>query len=175
MKKSLLSAIVLSLSMALIVPNVNAQSNTIKPSFKNVSIPNSEADAFKIVAPSSKGESRAFKNFSKNYKRASNVSWHYSGEVLVANFSEGNTKKRVMYLNNGQWLRTLIHYDESQLSDYVKSMVARKYPKFTITGVTEVHETGMIAFFINLDNGKEIKQVISYEDEVWTHKQFRKG
>lgn len=174
MKKLLFSAVV-SLSIALIAPPVNGQSSRSTPGFSKVSISNDESAETKISAPTSKGESRAFKNFSRNYKKAMNVSWHTSGNVLIANFSEGNATKRVMYLSNGQWLRTLVHYDESQLSDYVKSMVNRKYPNFSITNVTEVHENGMIAFFINIENGKEIKQVISYEDEVWTHTQFRKG
>ena len=174
MKKLLLSAVLLFVSMAMIIPKVNAQSNDPKASFKNVSVPNSEIAEGRILAPSSKAEVRAFKNFSKNYKNAGNVSWYYSGAILVANFSENNIRRRVMYLDNGHWLRTLVSYDESQLSDYVKSMVKRSYPKFTITGITEVHERDMIAYFVNLENENEIRQVISYEDQVWTHKQFRK-
>lgn len=173
MKKLLLSTVVLFVSIAMVIPKANAQSNEPKPSFKNVSVSNSESGEA-ILAPSSKAEIRAFKNFSKNYKNPGNVSWYYSGKVLVANFSENSIKKRVMYLDNGHWLRTLVSYDESQLSDYVKSMVKRNYPKFTITGITEVHERDVIAYFVNIENENEIKQVISYEDQVWTHMQFRK-
>ena len=174
MKKLLLSAVLLFVSIAMIVPKVNAQSNEPKASFKNVSVSNSETGDAKILAPSSKAEIRAFKNFNKNYKNAGNVSWYYSGKILVASFSENKIQKRVMYFDNGHWLRTLVSYDESQLPDYVKSMVKRNYPKFAITGITEVHERDMIAYFVNLENENEIKQVISYEDQVWTHKQFRK-
>ena len=175
MKKLLLSVVFLFVSIALITPKVNAQTNEPKASFNNVSVSNSEGGESKVLAPTSKAEIRAFKNFSKNYKNTGKVSWHYSGKILVASFSEENVKTRVMYSGNGRWLRTLISYDESQLSDYVKSMVERNYPKFKITGITEVHERDMIAFFVNIENEKEIKQVISYEDQVWTHLQFKKG
>lgn len=173
--KKLLFAALLFVSVAILSSTVNAQSDRSRPSLKNLSVSNVEASESKITAPKSKAETRAFKNFSKNYKHASNVSWFYSGEVMVANFSENNIKKRAMYLDNGRWLRTLVSYDESELSDYVKSMVKENYPKFRITSVTEVHELDMVAYFINIENDKQIKQVISYEDRVWTHKQFRKS
>jgi hypothetical protein len=173
MKKLLLFAFFLSASLVMTYTNVNAQPNQLKGSFSSISVPHSEVGELKTTL-STKGESRALKNFSQNYKKAGNVSWHYSGKILVATFSEGNTKKRVMYLNSGQWLRTLIQYDESELSDYVKSMVKRNYSKFDITGITEVHEKDIIAYFINIEDVKEIKQVIAYEDQVWTHMQFRK-
>jgi hypothetical protein len=175
MKKLLLSVAFLFVSIALISPNVNAQAREPKRFLNNLPVSGSDDSESKVLAPTSKAEIRAYKNFSKNYKNISKVSWYYSGKILVASFSEQNAQKRVMYSGNGHWLRTLITYDESQLSDYVKSMVEREYPKFKITNITEVHERDMIAFFVNLENEKEIKQVISYEDKVWTHRQFKKA
>ena len=174
MKKLSLSAVLLFVSIVMIIPKINAQTGESKPSFNNVSVPNSERDESTIMAPTTKAEIRAFKNFSKNYKQAGNVTWYYSGKLLVANFSENNSRKHVMYLSNGQWFRTLISYDESQLPEDVMAMVKRSYPKFRITTITEVQENDMIAYFVNLENEREIRQVISYEDQVWTYKRFRK-
>src|SRR5688500_16454193 len=120
MKKLLLSAVLLFVGIAVIAAAVNAQTNAPTQPFKYSSAPDSKVGESKILTPISKGESRALKNFNKNYKHSANVDWYQSGKLFVAAFSEDNTKKKVMYLGSGQWLRTLIYYDESQLSDYVK-------------------------------------------------------
>jgi hypothetical protein len=175
MKKLMLSAFHVFVASTILISSSKGQTNESKPAFKNVAVATAEGDRTKILMPTSKAETRAFRNFNRNYKPDANVSWYYSGEVLVASFTEGNKKKQVMYLKKGQWLHTLVYYGETQLSSYIKAMVNRNYPKFNITGVIEVHEKDLIFFFINIENEKEIKQIISFEDQMWTHLEYKKG
>jgi len=174
MKKLLLSPVLFLLSAVLIAGNLKAQKN-----LASASAPNSEANGANPSTEISKSNLkdinvRSINDFNRNYKNAANVQWHKSGEVTTASFKDNDRITRVMYLPDGRWLHTMISYDESQLPDDVKNMVERKFRKFTIHSVTEIHERDMVFYHINIENDKYYKQLIAYQDEVWVQNQYKK-
>jgi len=118
---------------------------------------------------------RAIRDFSKQYKHATNVQWSNHGKVITASFKENDIQNTVVYLKNGRWLHTLIRYDATHLNDEVKSLVTNTYKNFEITGVTEVHEANLVAYFINIESPKEIKVVIAHDGDVGVYKAFKKS
>ena len=117
---------------------------------------------------------KAVKSFNRNYPTSASVKWFDSGDMLEAYFVENGKQNRVYYRPKGTWFRTLTSYDESLLSNDIKSLVTETFSNYKITNVTEVHEGIMNCHFINLEGLKDFKQVVVYEGEIWVHKQYRK-
>ena len=168
------------LSALLITGNLNAQKNLLRAAVNLEIMSDTNAREENVAESAPRGlapeavNTRALKDFNRNYKNATNVHWYNAGKGTVAIFKENSKQTRVVYYPNGRWLHTLFTYGESELSDNLKSIIKNKYPKYSITAITEVHEGDKVFHFINLENDKDYKQLIAYLDEVWIHKQFKK-
>ena len=177
MKKLFLSYVPILVTALLLTGHVNAQKNMSKASGTNSQSMVSETS---LTGNPLEGGSpkdfniKAIKNFNRNYKDATNVSWYKSGKLTVAYFKEDDKQTRVIYFPNGRWLHTMISYDERKLSDDIRYMVKDNYNKYAITWITEVHENDKVFYFINVEKDKDFKQLIAYEDKIWVHTQFKK-
>ena len=118
---------------------------------------------------------KAIADFNKKYKKAADAKWYISGKLHVASFNDEGKHYTAVYHDNGKWLHTMINYNPAQLSDNIREIVEKKFSKYSITWVTEVHEGDMVSYFIKIQNEKRIKDLIVYDGQVAVHKTLIKA
>jgi len=180
MKKLFISVIQLFMSVLLISGTANAQRNmasvaTSQPLDPEVSSHENISGTVKGGADLKDINTKAIRNFDQKYKDAVNVRWFNSGKVIVAAFEANGQRTTAVYYKNGTWLHTMISYDESELSDHIKSIVKSNFRNYDITWITEVHESDKIMYFVNLENEKKFRQVVVCNDEIGIYKDLNKS
>lgn len=172
MKKLFYSAAVV-LTATFFVSTTSSAQRIPEASFKSTG-----SDAFSGIPSAGVAEpvinNKALKSFNRNFKTSADVKWSVSGELIQAFFNEAGKQTRVFYRSNGKWFRTISSYDQSLLDNYIKSIVKRNYLNYDISCVIEVHEGNMNCYFVNIEKGKDFKQVIVYDGEVFLHQEFEK-
>jgi hypothetical protein len=177
MKKLFVSVIQLIMSALLITGSVSAQKNMARASVATSQPIDTELNTTSAKAGADLKDihARAIRNFNEQYKGATNVRWHNGEKAILASFEENGHRTTVVYYKNGRWLHTLINYNESQLSEHVKSIVKSNFRNYDITWVTEVHEGDKIMYFVNLENERKFRQVVVCNDEIGIYKDFKKS
>lgn len=168
--KKLIVLSAIALGAILLKPVSSIAQRTAEPLFR---------DAPKIESPApaeaeNAVNSKALKSFNRHFRTSADVKWSTSGEMLQAYFNENGKQSRVFYNPKGKWVRTLITYDKTKLSKSVSSLVNRDYWKYDITCVIEAREAGLHCYFINVEHGKDFKQLLVYDGEVFVHQEFQK-
>lgn len=173
MKKSISSSVLLLATAFFVSTVAQAQRASSEPSFKNASVTSSSASesspAYEIAI-----NQKAMKSFNRNYPTSASVKWASSNVGSQATFSENSKLNRVFYRPNGRWLRTMTSYDQSLLDDDIKALVKDNFRKYEITNVTEIHETNLDCYFVNIESAKDFKVIIVYEGEAFVHKEYKK-
>lgn len=171
MKKLFSSSAILIAATMFASISVTAQKSVTEPLFN---------EPPKILAEANPGaekaavNSKALKNFARNYKTSADVKWTTSNDMIQAYYNEKGKQSRVFYNPKGKWMRTIVTYDETLLNKSVKSLVKRDFWKYDITCVIEAREGSLHCYFINIETAKDFKQLIVYDGEVFVHQEFQK-
>ncbi|MEP6712663.1 MAG: PepSY-like domain-containing protein, partial [Ferruginibacter sp.] len=115
---------------------------------------------------------RAKKQFTKEFSGVINENWAKSGDGYTAAFRTDNKRTTVYYDRKGNWQGTLSGYTEDKLLAEVKDIVMHEFRNYTITYVDEILTTqseGVTTYVVHLENARSIK-LIRYKDgemNVW--------
>lgn len=101
---------------------------------------------------------RILNHMQKNYKNSKNAEWKFEGQHIVATIKEDDVTTRVVFMENGRWLRLIRTYKPSGLQADVKRLITRKFPRSAIKEIQEVQESNEVltAYYIRV------------EDEIWS-------
>jgi hypothetical protein len=116
-----------------------------------------------MAASSSDGSaavnSKALKNFAKNFKEPSSAQWSDLKEQgSVCRFYEKGILHKAFYSANGSWLSTITSYEEALLPENIKAIINNSYPEYLITYVNEVSMKGYEnVFIVNVESIRHLK------------------
>jgi hypothetical protein len=89
-----------------------------------------------------------------------------TSELILAKFTMYKKSARAVYDKKGNWLYTIINYQEDDLPGNVKSLVNSRFKEYSITLVQEISEGDITFYKVFLENCRNAKQVLVYNDEV---------
>jgi hypothetical protein len=113
-------------------------------------------------------ETKAFKNFSKTYRDASDVKWDMlrDGRV-VCRFVQNGVMKRAIYNGNGGWVMTIAGYTEEHLPKDVWRQVHSVYYDFSILYASEINISGNpVAYLVQVRDKRTIRIVRVVDGEM---------
>ena len=171
MKKSIsLSAIILATAMT-VLSSLHVQAAAVLHDKTNTGgIPSSSP----VVTEESHVSAKSLKSFSKDFKVNVPVRWYSNEHYDFAYFTEGGIQYRIIYNKNGRKFRTLKSYSVEQLDDKLRKDIEQTWDGYEITGVSEVIEGAMHAYFVNIESIRKIKELVVYNQEITVRRQFDK-
>jgi hypothetical protein len=133
--------------------NIQAQGNSL-PSVNSIAATTVTPHSYKI-------DSRAVRDFNKNYKGVSGAQWYTTKEGgLICRFIGNNGLCRAFYNKRGSWLYTIATYDGSKMAPELRANVAREYVDHAISCVNEITMPGKkTIYLVQAENNKAIKLV----------------
>jgi len=171
MKKTIsLSAIILITAMT-VLSNLHVQAAAVLHDKTNTGgIPSSSL----VVTEESDVSAKTLKSFNKDFKVNVPVRWYSNENYDFAYFIEGGIQYRICYNKNGKKFRTLKSYSVELLDNRLRQDIEQTWDGYEITGVWEVIEGNMHAYFINIASNRKIKQLVVYNQEITVRRQFDK-
>jgi hypothetical protein len=108
----------------------------------------------------------AVRDFTKNFKNATDVKWvnHENGTSVY--FSIDGAKMRSTYNTKGKREYSLKYYDESRLPTDVRHLVRSTYYDYGITIATEVARNERVSYLVKMENDKEYLTVKVNDGEL---------
>jgi len=106
---------------------------------------------------------KVLKAFKQTFALATEVTWHEYDNVFQANFKQDEVQIRAQYNEDGQLLKTIRYYGESQLMPNIVARLKKKYAGKEIFGVTETSSEQEVSYVINIkdnDNWYVVKSDI---------------
>jgi uncharacterized membrane protein YhiD involved in acid resistance len=113
----------------------------------------------KAIEPTSTVNSRALRDFKKNYPQAESENWTTLDKGWEASFLQGDIRSVVVYNRHGDWQYGINYYTEDQLPREVRTQVKSKYFDYSISGVEEVHVLDKVAYLVHLQDAHTWKVV----------------
>jgi len=121
--------------------------------------------------------SKAVKNFSKNYKKVSSPRWEIIMDGYTAEFTENGVRNIVYYDTKGNWAGNLKRYPADKLPGEVQDILDTQYGRYTIDGVSQIETTasnGVPTYIAVAEDKKSIKWLRIFDGEVEEYKVFSK-
>lgn len=165
MKNTILSFAVLSITATAAISGANAQ--TVKnyseiADSKSMEISFALGEAILINSSSENLNAintKAVRNFEKNYKAAVDEKWYSVSNGYLAKFAANGNDNMAAYDLKGRWMFTISYYDEKRLPDDVRATVKSTYYDYIITRVEEIHIDGKIIYIVHMQNDDTWKNV----------------
>ena len=133
-----------------------------------------ETDKLAMEALKNKS-SRAFKNFSRHFDKATDIKLSMLEKGFTITCSTGHAQNRVLYNKNGHWVNTIKSYSHTQLRPDVRALLEANYPRFEIYGtVLEVHVGNKMAHLVLIENQKAWKRIKVVEGEFEEYEAYNK-
>lgn len=122
-----------------------------------------------------RANTKAFANFSKNFKGVADAKWRMESEVITAQFAKDDVKTTAVYDLKGNLLRTENLYLSGNIPGNISRMIgSSEYRRFKINQVQEFAENGSEFSVIHLEDDKCYKLVVLYEGELQPYKHINK-
>ena len=119
---------------------------------------------------------KAVRNFTKDYKKATGVTWmNTSGGQFAAYFSSDNIQSLVVYNKKGNYECMLRYYKEDKLPREIRGLVKSAYYDFDIYLVTEVHRNDKIAYVVKMEDKTSWKTVKVVDGEMEVTEDYTKS
>lgn len=118
---------------------------------------------------------RAEKNFRKEFKNAYHPSWIEKEDGFRAKFQEHDTKYMVDYDKKGNWVSTILNYDEAQLDSRIAGAVKTAFLGYAIVHVTEIRKGKSVVYLVKIDNQKLLKTVRVINGELDVYESYIKS
>jgi len=134
-----------------------------KPIYINGSSPN-------VIA------SRAIRNFSRDFKDATDVRWMLSDEGgYIAKFIYKGVACRADYDYKGYCLTSYKYYNEDKLPREVRQLVKSTYFDFTIYRVAELFISNTTVYLVTLESNESWMKISVIDGEMAVLENYRKG
>lgn len=118
---------------------------------------------------------KAFENFSKNFKGASDIHVSNKNKEIFVYFYQDGIANRVGYDKKGHWNHTIRYYGENMLPKDVRQIVKSTFYDFNIFGVTEVTVGNKTAHLVNIEDKTSWKTVKVVDGEMEVMQEYTKG
>lgn len=114
--------------------------------------------------------SKAIRNFTKEFKQASDEAWFVVDGGFVVKFTQDGVETRADYNKKGNWLHTIRTYDENKLPADIRHLVKSSYYDYNILQVQEIEKpSNAFTYIVHLDGQTKLinLKVINGEMEEW--------
>ena len=111
----------------------------------------------------------------KNYKNVSGLKWNSEEKVIVATFKMNDKSARVVYNKRGNWLFTIITYNEAQMPQDIRSLVKANYGGYSISMVQEISQGDVTLYKVHLEDCNSLKQILVHNNEITVYEEFTKS
>jgi hypothetical protein len=101
----------------------------------------------------------AVRDFTKNFKNATDVKWVKNENGASVYFSIDGIKMRSSYNAKGKKEYTLKYYDESKLPADIRHLVRSTYYDYRIAIATEVVRNQQTSYLVKMENDKEFMTI----------------
>jgi hypothetical protein len=96
--------------------------------------------ATEIETPVNVINSKAVRDFNKEFKQVSDEAWFATDDGFVVKFKQDGVKTRADYNKKGHWLHTIRTYDENKLPPDMRHLVKSSYYDYDILQVQEIEK-----------------------------------
>ncbi|MEO5995199.1 MAG: hypothetical protein ABIN89_00795 [Chitinophagaceae bacterium] len=181
MKKLLtpLTAVVLSLFIS---PSSFSQNTVNLSRFSQPANTDSSVAGLNASNPKSKTSvsaekycARALKHFNGLFPAVTNARWYADNNTISTYSMQDSVCTRVCYNKKGSWLHTSISSPGNKLAATKRALVLNNFPGYTIMGTIEIHEQQLVLYFVNIENERNIKQLIIYNGNVSIYDEFERA
>ena len=109
--------------------------------------------------------SRAARHFLSHFSLATRVNWSRDDHYYIASFNDDNSRTRVYYKSNGNFVLCLKYYPGDALNGVLKSAILKKFPGCQIMVITELtDDLYKQALFVNIKYGLNV-ETLRCDDE----------
>jgi YD repeat-containing protein len=125
----------------------------------------------KMAMPDDKTESsagintKAIKDFTRNYKKQNNANWFTIDDGFVAVFTNDGVNTKVYYDKKGRLIGDIRTYQENKLPKEVRHRVKSTYYDFNITSVNELTAGNQKVYLVKLEDKTSFKTIRIQEGE----------
>ncbi len=127
------------------------------------------------VVRSSSANTKAANDFNKRFNNASGAWWISDNNSIASYFKEDGFTNKVCYDRKGNWMYSMIFYNESKLPKDVRATVKSAYYDMAIVLVKEMQTTEGKVYVVNLEDKTNIRIVkVNDEGEMETVKEIIK-
>ena len=116
------------------------------------------------VDNASRANIKAVNDFNKRFNSASGAWWVADENGFMSYFKEEGFTQRVCYDRKGNWMYSMIYYNESKLPKDVRNAVKSTYYDMSIVLVKEIKTTKGKVYVLNLEDKTTIR-IIKVNDE----------
>jgi hypothetical protein len=118
---------------------------------------------------------KAERNFKKTFKTAYNPSWVEKEDGFRAKFFDNDIKYMVDYDKKGNWVSTILNYDEPRLDSHVADAVKTAFLGYAIVHVTEIRKGKAVVYLVKIDNQKLLKTIRVENGEMNVYESYIKS
>jgi hypothetical protein len=135
-----------------------------------------EINAVKNSAPVRLNEinSRAVRNFVRQYKNVSDAEWFKLKEGFVVHFTNDGIKSRAFYTKEGRYEGMIRSYFEDKLPREIRHLVKSTYYDFSICHVYEFNVEGITAYLVKMEDKTSWKTIRVIDREMKVMKEYSK-
>jgi hypothetical protein len=127
------------------------------------------------VVKSSSANTKAENDFNKRFNNAAGAWWIADNNNIASYFKEEGFTNKVCYDRKGNWMYSMIYYNESKLPKNVRAYVKSAYYDMSIVLVKEVQTTLGKVYVVNLEDKTTIRIVkVNDEGEMETIQELNK-
>ena len=127
------------------------------------------------VVNSSSANTKAVNDFNKRFNNASGAWWISDKDGFASYFKEDGFTNKVCYDKKGNWMYSMIYYNESKLPKDARANVKSAYYDMAIVLVKEVQTTLGKVYVVNLEDKTTIRIVkVNDEGEMETIQELNK-
>lgn len=108
---------------------------------------------------------KALKDFTRNYKKQSDASWYTIDDGFVAIFKNEGVKTNVYYDKKGRLIGDIRTYQEDKLPKEIRHQVKSTYYDFNIINVNELTVGNQKVYLVKLEDKTSFKTIRIQEGE----------
>jgi len=119
----------------------------------------------------------AMRDFLHRFANAKNVKWHKADSGFSAWFMDSGKNICVQYKDNGNWVNTIIRYDEKLMPKDLRAIVKPVYYDDIIDGIVEivVPSKENPIYLVYLHNDMRVRVLRVNDGELEVFKDYKKG
>jgi hypothetical protein len=172
MKKTHLIVAAMFICTMALVNKTNAQTS------KNISLlvdARTMANALSILEPAESINTKAMRDFKKNYPNVDGEIWYSFKDGFAAKFNENGIRHMIFYSRVGGLLYNVTSYGEKKLPENVRALVKSTYYDYSITMIEEINFQQQTMYLVHIQDESTWKIVRVYDGELSVIEDFNKG
>ena len=118
---------------------------------------------------------RAIRDFKRNYPNVDGEKWYTIQDGFVARFSVDNVQHMITYNRSGDWQYTISYYGEKKLPADIRALVKSTYYDYAITGIEEIYIREQIIYVVHMQDESTWKKLRICEGEMSIIEDFNKN